>query len=51
MKLVGTDTERIVASVSELLNDPVAYAAMSKATNPYGHGDACQHIVDALRNI
>lgn len=51
VKLVGTDTERIVSSVSELLDDPVAYAAMSKAVNPYGHGDACQRIVKALRHI
>lgn len=51
VKLVGTDTDCIVASVSELLDDPVAYAAMSKAVNPYGHGDACQHIVTALRHI
>ncbi len=39
-RLVGTDTEAIVAAVSELLEDPAAYAAMAQAVNPYGDGRA-----------
>ena len=28
--------------------DPVAYEAMAKAVNPYGDGNACRRIVDAI---
>jgi UDP-N-acetylglucosamine 2-epimerase len=43
-RLVGTDTEEVVAQASRLLSDPEAYAAMSKAASPYGEGDAAQRI-------
>ncbi len=45
VKLVGTDYEKIVNSVSLLLNDTNAYETMSKANNPYGDGHACERIV------
>lgn len=48
VKLVGTDYEKIVSEVSLLLDDPQAYAAMSQAVNPYGDGEACGRIVNAL---
>ena len=48
VKLVGTDYEKIVSEVSQLLDDPQAYAAMSQAVNPYGDGQACGRIVNAL---
>ena len=47
--LVGTDYDKIVAEVSELLDNPQAYALMSQAVNPYGDGKACPRIVEALR--
>ncbi len=47
-KLVGTDSERIVAEASSLLNDPKAYARMANSVNPYGDGTASIQIVDAL---
>jgi UDP-N-acetylglucosamine 2-epimerase len=47
-RLVGTDTERIVAEASRLMDDPQAHAAMAKAANPYGDGHAAERIVDAL---
>lgn len=47
--LVGTDYDRIVNEVSTLLEDDDAYARMSMAINPYGDGQACQRIVDALK--
>ena len=50
VKLVGTNTEVIVAEVQQLLNDAQLYEAMSKAHNPYGDGMACQRIVDVLIN-
>jgi len=46
--LVGTDADAIVAAVTRLLTDPDAYARMSRAHNPYGDGQACGRIVDAL---
>ena len=49
VKLVGTDYDKIVDGVSELLSDSVAYEKMSKAVNPYGDGLACQRIVGFLR--
>ena len=46
--LVGTDYDKIVNEVSTLLDDEKAYEAMSKAVNPYGDGQACRRIADAL---
>ena len=46
--LVGTDYDKIVNEVSTLLDDPKAYESMSKAVNPYGDGQACRRIADAL---
>lgn len=48
VKLVGTDYDKIISEVSLLLDDPQAYAAMSQAVNPYGDGEACGRIVNAL---
>ena len=48
VKLVGTDTARIVAEASRLLDDPKAHAAMAQAVNPYGDGHAAERIVAAL---
>lgn len=49
VRLVGTDFQKIVSSVSELLDDPRAYARMSQAVNPYGDGSASRRIADALQ--
>lgn len=49
VKLVGTDYDKIVDGVSELLSDRAAYERMSKAVNPYGDGLACQRIVVFFR--
>ncbi len=46
--LVGTDYDKIVNEVSTLLDNPEAYERMSKAVNPYGDGQACRRIADAL---
>ena len=48
VKLVGTDPTVIVKEVNQLLCDPVAYARMSHAHNPYGDGNACQRILQSL---
>lgn len=48
VKLVGTDEHKIVAAVTELLENANAYAAMSKAANPYGDGRAAERIAKVL---
>ena len=49
VKLVGTDYDMIVNSVSTLLDNREEYNKMSKAVNPYGDGKACGRIVDFIR--
>lgn len=48
VKLVGTDTQRMLDEARRLLDDSTAYEAMAKAVNPYGDGHAAQRIVDAI---
>ncbi len=48
VQLVGTDYDKIVNSVSRLLDDQKEYDRMSKAVNPYGDGLACSRIVSKL---
>ncbi|KXU29379.1 UDP-N-acetyl glucosamine 2-epimerase [Sphingobium sp. 22B] len=47
-KLVGTDRIKIVRSVFALLDDEAAYAAMSRAHNPFGDGHASERIADII---
>jgi UDP-N-acetylglucosamine 2-epimerase (non-hydrolysing) len=51
VKLVGTDTTRIVTETRRLLDDPNAHAAMAHAVNPYGDGHAAERIVEALLQV
>lgn len=48
LKLVGTEEETIYKEFSRLLSDKNEYEAMSKASNPYGDGHACERIADIL---
>ena len=48
VKLVGTDYDKIVTEVSNLLTDPAYYSSMSQAVNPYGDGMACERIMTIL---
>ena len=48
VKLVGTDYNKIVSEVSQLLDDTAYYDKMSKAVNPYGDGLACGRIVKSF---
>lgn len=48
LKLVGTEEETIYNEFSRLLSDRDEYNAMSKASNPYGDGHACERIADIL---
>ncbi|KTE26277.1 MULTISPECIES: UDP-N-acetylglucosamine 2-epimerase (non-hydrolyzing) [unclassified Sphingopyxis] len=51
VRLVGTDVEAILSEASLLLDDAEAYAAMSRAHNPYGDGKAAGRILQALRGL
>ncbi len=46
--LVGTDRPRILREARRLLHDPLEYAAMAMAVNPYGDGQAVARTLDAL---
>ncbi|KTT10326.1 non-hydrolyzing UDP-N-acetylglucosamine 2-epimerase [Pseudacidovorax intermedius] len=49
-QLVGTSPDRILQAARRLLDDPAAYAEVRRRPNPYGDGQACRRIVDALCN-
>ena len=49
VKLVGTNYDKIVSEVSELIDNSKAYELMSKAVNPYGDGKACGRVLDTFR--
>lgn len=49
LKLVGTDPKVVKREMIKLLDDPVEYKKMSEAKNPYGDGNACERICQALR--
>ena len=48
VKLVGTDYNAIVDSVSDLITNEQIYNQMAQSTNPYGDGHACERIISAL---
>ena len=48
VKLAGVETEDIIRLTRELLDDETVYQAMAKAVNPYGDGNACRRIADAI---
>lgn len=51
VRLVGTDEDLIVDSVSTLLTDDHAYAEMSRAVNPYGDGLAAGRVIGAIEHF
>ena len=46
--LVGTDSDRIVATATDLLQDSTRYRRMAEVRNPYGDGQAAHRILAAL---
>ena len=46
--LAGVEEEDIFSMASTLLSDPAAYNRMAHTVNPYGDGQACRRIVDAI---
>ena len=48
VKLAGVEEEDIFSLACELLTDRTAYDRMAHAVNPYGDGQACRRIADAI---
>lgn len=48
VKLAGVAYDEIVRMASELLGQPTLYRQMAQAVNPYGDGNACARIADAI---
>ena len=48
VKLAGVEYDEIVRMASELLEQPTVYRQMAQAVNPYGDGNACTRIADAI---
>jgi UDP-N-acetylglucosamine 2-epimerase (non-hydrolysing) len=51
VKLVGTNTNVIIAAMNRLLTDQIAYKKMCQAHNPYGDGRAAAKIVQTLLGL
>ena len=51
VKIVGSNSQRIIEGLSLLLDNKKHYQKMSRAHNPYGDGLASKRIVDVLRSI
>lgn len=49
VELVGTNKTLIVKKVTELISNKRKYKKMSQAHNPYGDGEACRRIIEALK--
>ena len=48
VRLAGTEEQPIYDHAACLLTDSAAYEAMARAVNPYGDGNACRRIADAI---
>ena len=49
VKLAGVEEETIFQLACELISNPDSYDTMAHAVNPYGDGQACRRIVDAIQ--
>ncbi len=48
VKVIGTDTDRIIAEAELLISSKEEYDRMASAKNPYGDGKASLYIIDAI---
>ena len=48
VRLAGVETAEILRLTRELLTDQQVYQTMARAVNPYGDGNACRRIADAI---
>lgn len=51
VRLVGTDSNRIIDAANQLLDDASEYQKMSVANNPFGTGNACQLICEDICSV
>ncbi len=49
VKVIGTDTDRIIAEAEALIPGGEEYARMAAAKNPYGDGKASLYIIEAIK--
>jgi UDP-N-acetylglucosamine 2-epimerase (non-hydrolysing) len=48
VRLVGSDSKKIIQAVTRLLTQPAYHSKMANAVNPYGDGHASERIADAI---
>lgn len=48
LRLVGTEREKIISEVMQLMENEDRYLQMSRTVNPFGDGNAAKRIVNAL---
>ncbi len=48
VRLVGTNVEHIVNAVTGLMESDICYQDMARSINPYGDGEACSRIINAI---
>ncbi len=48
VKLVGTNTQKIVSTVQDLMDNEISYKTMAKAINPYGDGFTTDRILNIV---
>lgn len=51
VRLVGTNSDRILSECQRLLTDSAHYQQMSTAINPYGDGQTCARISEILSRV
>lgn len=51
VRLVGTDTDRILEESERLITDDLHYRSMAEAINPYGDGETANRIVTLLERL
>lgn len=51
VRLTGTDSTKIIQSVSELLENEKEYLAMTTKSNPFGDGSSSKKILDLIERI
>lgn len=51
VKLVGTDSKKLIWEAQKLISNNKEYEKMSRAHNPYGDGQASERILQFVKNI
>jgi UDP-N-acetylglucosamine 2-epimerase (non-hydrolysing) len=51
VKLVGTNSKKIIQTTENLLDNQEEYGKMSRAYNPYGDGNACLRIINFFEKL